>query len=161
MSHRAAWHGGVQVWRVVGTDAERVDEERALVLNHRAAEAEAVVDVLFGAPDRHERAAAAQAIVAHQQVREVAQRSDARLRDDLNRHPAGGVKLRRELIAGDADRSNHRLGRQRPALEAVDADDGAGPGHLLQLLLQHRRVVRQRVDLIARQRRPERRTIAV
>ena len=74
---------------------------------------------------------------------------------------AGGVKLRRELIAGDADRSDHRLGRQRPALEAVDADDGAGPGHLLELLLQRRRVVRQRVDLIARQRRPERRTVAV
>src|SRR5437868_15246946 len=66
VSHRAAWYRGVQVWRVIGTAAERVDEKRALVLDQRAAEAEAVVNVLFGTPRRYEWAASAQAIVAHQ-----------------------------------------------------------------------------------------------
>ena len=69
--------------------------------------------------------------------------------------------FRRELIARDADRSDLRLGRQRAALEAVDADDGARAGHVLQLLLQRRRIVRQRFDLIARQRRAERSALRI
>lgn len=66
------------------------------------------------------------------------------------------MKLGRELIARDADGPNHRLGRQRPALEAVDANHGAGSRHVLQLLLQHRRIVRKRLDLIAGQRASKR-----
>ncbi len=157
----AGRHHRVQVRRVVRVDAEDVQEERALLLDDRAAEAEAVVDVLLGASHRHERTRARERTVAHQRVREVPQRPDAGLRDDLDGHAARAVELGGELIAGDADRSDHRLRRQRAALEAVDADDRAGTGHVLELLLQDRRIVRERVDLIARQHGAERRPVAV
>ena len=71
------------------------------------------------------------------------------------------MELRRELIARDPDRSNHRLGRQRAAFEPVDANDRARPCHLLQLLLKNSGIVRQRFDLVARQRRAERGTVAI
>ena len=48
------------------------------------------------------------------------------------------------------------FGGRLPALEAVDADHGAGAGHVLELPLHLVRIVRQRVHLLARQRRAER-----
>ena len=152
----AARQHDVQVRRVVRAGPEGVDVERALVLDETAAHPETVVDVALGSSDRHERAAAAQPAVAHAEVREVADRSDPGLRDDLDRHAARAVEFRRELIARDADRSDLRLRRQRAALEPVDPDDRARAGHLLQLLLQLHRIVRQRFDLFAGERRAER-----
>ena len=69
--------------------------------------------------------------------------------------------LRGELIARDADRPDHRLGGQRAAFEAVNADHCAGTGHLLQLLLKDRWIIGQRLDLIAREGRAERRAVAI
>ena len=117
--------GRVQVGGVVRVDAEDAEIERALVLEQRAAQAEAVDGILLRTPDRHERAAAAQRVVAHSDRGVVADRSEARLRDDLDEDAAGAVVFRRELIARDADRSDLRLRRQRAAFEAVDADHGA------------------------------------
>jgi hypothetical protein len=69
--------------------------------------------------------------------------------------PPRAVEFGRELIPRNADRSNLRLRRQCAALEAVDANDSSRAGHVLQLLLQHLRIVRQRFDFFARQRRAE------
>ena len=66
-----------------------------------------------------------------------------------------------ELIARDTNRSNHRFGRQRSAFETVDADHRTGTRHVLELLLQDRRVVRERLDLLARQGRAKRRAVPV
>ena len=151
----------VQVRRVVRVRAEHVQVERRLVLDQAPAGAAAEVDVPLGSPHRHERAAPAQRVVAHADVREVANGSETRLRDDFDRRAAGVVVLGGELIARDADRSNLRLRGQRGALEAIDADDGAGPGHVLQLLLQNRGIVGERLDLIASERGAERRAVAI
>jgi hypothetical protein len=67
------------------------------------------------------------------------------------------VKLRRELIARNADGSDLRLRGQRASFEAVDADDRARSRHVVQLLLKDRGIVRERLDLLAGQRRAERR----
>ena len=158
---RAGRRGGIQVGRVVRLRAEHVDVERRLVLDQAPAGAAAEVDVPLGSPHRHERAAPAQRVVAHADVREVANGSETRLRDDFDRRAAGVVVLGGELIARDADRSNLRLRGQRGALEAIDADDGAGPGHVLQLLLQNRGIVGERLDLIASERGAERRAVAI
>jgi hypothetical protein len=66
------------------------------------------------------------------------------------------VILGGELIARNADRFDHRLGRQRATLEAVDADHGARTGHVLQLLPQLGRIVGERFHLFARQGGAER-----
>jgi hypothetical protein len=71
------------------------------------------------------------------------------------------VKFRCKLIAGDTNRSDLRLGRQRAAFETVDADDGARTSHVLQLLLECRRIVGERIDLIAGERGAKRRTLPV
>ena len=63
--------------------------------------------------------------------------------------------FRRKLVARDADGSDLRLRGQRASLETVDADDGTGAGHVLELLLQLDGVVRQRLDLIACEHGPE------
>ena len=76
-------------------------------------------------------------------------------------HAPGGVMFRRELIARDANRSDLRLRRQRAALEAVDLDHRTGAGHVQQLLAEHLRIVRQRLELFTRQRRAERRAARI
>ena len=109
---------------------------------------EAVDLILLGPLDRHKRAASAQRSVPHAERRVVADRSEARPRDDLDEHAAGAMVLRCKLVARDANRSNLRFRRQRAPLEPVDPDDGAGAGHVLQLLLQCGGVIGQRFDLI-------------
>ena len=153
---RAAGQRRVQIGRLVRIDPEYVDIERALVLDQRPAEPEAVVDVLLRSLNRDERAAAAPSAVAHSEVGVVADATESRLGDDLDRDTAGTVELGGKLIARDADRSDLRLRRQRATFEAVDADHRARSGHVLQLLLQLRRIVGQRFDLIARERGAER-----
>ena len=153
---RAVGQSGVQVGRVVRTDAVHIDIEGALLLDQRAAQPKPVVDILFGALHGHKRAAAAQRSVSRSEHRIVADRSEARLGDDLDGHAAGTMVFRRKLVARDADGSDLRLRGQRASLETVDADDGTGAGHVLELLLQLDGVVRQRLDLIAREHGPER-----
>src|SRR6185503_2843632 len=103
----------VQVRRFVPVDAEHVDVELALVLDHRAAHPEAVVDVLLRAPNGDERAALAHRVVPETELRVVADGPLSWLRDDVDGHAPGTVVLRGELIARNADRSDLRLGRQR------------------------------------------------
>ena len=62
----------------------------------------------------------------------------------------------RELIAGDPDHADLRLGRQLRALEAVDLDDGARAGDVRQLPPHLLGILRQRVDLLAGHDRAER-----
>ena len=86
-----------------------------------------------------------------------AHRPDARLRDDVDEEPAGVVVLGRERVARDVDRLDLRLRRQPPRLRSCRREDGVGAGHVLELLAHLVRIVRQRVDLLARQRAAERR----
>jgi hypothetical protein len=83
------------------------------------------------------------------------------LRDDVDEQPAGVVVLRGERVAGHVDRLDHRLGRQLAAFEAVDPHDRSAAGHLLELLRHLRGIVRERVDLLARQRGAERAVVAI
>ena len=140
---------------------EHVEIERALVLHQRAAQPESIVQVLLRTTRRHKGTASAQLIVSCHELRVVADGTEARLRDDLDGDAAGAVELRSKLIAGDANRSNLRLGRQRAALEAVDADHGARASHVLELLLKRRGIVGERIDLIARERGAKRRPLPV
>src|SRR5204863_5269245 len=132
-----------------------VEVERALVLDQGASHAELVIEILFGALDRNERTALAQRVVPKIEAGVVADRPLPGLRDDVDRYASRAVVLRGKLIARDADRSDLRLRRQGAALEAVDAEDRARSGHVLQLLPQRRGVVRQRLDRFTRQRRAE------
>jgi hypothetical protein len=66
-----------------------------------------------------------------------------------------------ERVAGDADRFDHRFGRKRRAFETVHADDDAGTGNFLELPPHLGGVVRERVDLLARERRSERGAAAI
>ena len=152
---RPTRHRRIQIRSVVGIDPEGVEEERAPLLHQRPAHPESVVDIALRTSHRHERAASAQRIAPHRHVREVAQGPDARLRDDFDRHAARRVKFRRELIARDANRLDHRFRRQRAAFEAVDANHRARPRHVFQLAPQRCGIVRQRFDLFAGQRRAE------
>jgi hypothetical protein len=110
--------------------------------------------------DLGERTAPGDRAVAQVVAAAAAQRPEARLRDDVDEQAARAVVLGRERVAGDVDRLDHGLRRQLPALEAVDADDAAA-GHLLELLRHLGRIVRERVHLIARQRRAERAVVAI
>jgi hypothetical protein len=67
-----------------------------------------------------------------------ANHTEPALRDDVDEQSAGAVVFGRELIAGDVDRLDLRVRRQRCALEAVDADDRFAAGHLLQPPPVHR-----------------------
>ncbi len=136
-----------------------VDEEvvAGLVLDDRAAAVDADVAIRFGPALGNERAAAAEAVADHAVVDAHPERSGAGLRDDLDVDAAGGMKLRRELIARNPDRADLRFRRQRAALKAVDLDHRSRSRHLLQLLPQRVRIVRERLELFARQRGTERR----
>jgi hypothetical protein len=57
------------------------------------------------------------------------------------------VRVRREHVAAETNLLDLILRRQPAAAEAVDAQNGAGPGHVLQCLLHLVGVVRQLVDL--------------
>ena len=74
------------------------------------------------------------------------------MRDDLDRDAARIVVLGGKLIARNANRPNLCFGRQGAPFEPVDTNDRAGAGHILQLLLQRRRVIRQRLNLIPGER---------
>ena len=63
--------------------------------------------------------------------------------------------LRGERIARDVNRFDLRLRRQLPAFEAVHSDHGVGARHVGQLLCHLGWIVRQRFNLLARQRRAE------
>ena len=112
---------------------------------------------MLGTLDGSERCVAGEGTGPDAVLHLPAQRSDARLRDDVDEEGAGVVIFRREAVARDVDRFDLRLRRQRRSFEAVDADDRRASRHLLQLLAQHGGIVRQRLDLLARQRRSERR----
>ena len=151
----------VDVRRLAAVHVVDEEVERALVLDQRAAAAHAEIAIAFRPAFRHERAAAAQRIAEQAIVHVHPHRPHARLRDDLDVDAARGVEFRGELIARDADRSDLRLVRQRRAFEAVDADHRAGAGHVHQLLAQHLGIVGQIRELLARQRRAERRSARI
>ena len=148
----------VDVGRVVRALAIGEEVERALLADERAAEAEVVGTKLFRPLARRKRTACARGAVAQRDAREYADGADAGLRDDFHRHAAGAVILGRELIARDADRSNLRFERQRAPLEAVDCNHGARTRHVFELASQLGRVVRECLQLLARERRSERRS---
>src|SRR5206468_2858211 len=89
----------VEVRRVVRIRAEDEQAKRALVLDERAVQAATEVRVALGASRGDEWARAGEGIVTGADAREVADRSDTRLRDDLDRHAARAVVLGGELIA--------------------------------------------------------------
>ena len=88
-----------------------------------------------------------------------AQRTEARLRHDIDEKGAGAVILGGEAVAGDVDGLDLCLWRQRRTLEALYADDRWPARHVRQLLAQHRWIVRERVDLLSGERRPKRRRL--
>ncbi len=128
-----------------------VEVERGLLRHERAVQVHIEVLQLLRSACRRKRAAPAQPSAAIAERGVVANRTEPRLGDDLHRRAARRVVLRRELVARDADGSNHRLGRQRRALEAVYLDDRAGPGHVLQLLAEDVGIVGQRLELLPRE----------
>ena len=151
----------VEIRRVERGRTVQRDVERGAVLDQRAREVAAVLLLPLGPLDVDQRAAAGERAVAQVVAAAAAQRPDPRLSDDVDEQAAGAVVLRGERVARDVDRLDHRLGRQLAALEAVDADDAVAAGHVLQLLGHFGRIVRQRVDLLARQRGAERAVVAV
>ena len=145
----------VDVGRLEGRGPVEVQVVAEPVLDQGAAEEELIVLRAFGSTDRRERAAPAHRSVAQPHLRAAAQRPQSRLGDDVDEDAAGGVELRGEGVARDANRADLRLGRQLGAFEAVDADYRVAADHLGQLAAHLLRIVGQRVDLLACQRRAE------
>ena len=102
-----------------------------------------------------ERVARVQRLVAEGGGGVVAPVAVARPGADVDAREAGLVVLGGIRIEAEADLGDLRLRRQPAAREAVDAHDGAGAGHVRQLLGHLLLVVGQGVDLVLRQRRRE------
>jgi hypothetical protein len=155
LRHRARGTDHVEVRRRVRRVALEHERKRALLARKCAADRDHTRLHVFGAFDRRERRVAGQRARTHAVLHLTAQRTDAGLRDDVDEKRAGVVVFGSEAVAGDVDRFDLRFRRERGALEAVDADNRGAARHLGELLAQHVRVVRERVDLLACERGPE------
>ena len=153
----------VQVRRLERVDAVQREVERRALLDQRSRRSCCRSSACRSGPfPRRERAAAAQRAVAQVVAAAAAQRADARLRDDVDEQPAGAVVLRGERVAGDVDRLDLRLRRQLAALEAVDAHaQRRRPAMSCSCCAISVGIVRQRVDLLARERGAERAAAAI
>ena len=145
----------VDIGRLERGGPVQVDVVAQPVADERASEEELIILRALGPLFLRERAAAAHRAVPQPHLRAASQRPLARLRDDVDEDAPRRVELRGEGVARDANRADLRLGRQLRALEAVYPDHGVAPHHFGQLPAHLLRIVRERVDLLARQRRAE------
>ena len=123
-------------------------EQGALRVEHEAL-------VLLGAFDGGKLVGRVHRLVAEPEVHRAAPVAHARPGDDLDTHHAGFVILGGIRVGVEADLLDLILRRETPAAKAVDEELCARPGHLPQLLRHFVRIVRQPIDLLARQRRGE------
>ncbi len=147
--------GRVGHGRGVAVLAVEVEAERRALVDERAVQADPVLPALSRAGLIHQRVAAVHRAVVKAGPHRSPDRPDAGLGQDLDPHLAGEVHLRRELIAGHADRFDQRLRRQVAALEAVDEELRARPGDVHQLPPELVGIVRERLDLLTRHDRAE------
>jgi hypothetical protein len=152
----AARRAGRQEGRRVRVVPLEVDGERAAILQDRAAKIPAPVLALRGSFLADERILAVHRAVVKAEPCARTERPDPRLRDDVDEQPAGAVVFRGELVAGDPDHFDLRLRRQLLTLEAVDAHHGTESRHILELAFEFVGILRQRLDLLARENRAER-----
>ena len=93
-----------------------------------------------------------QRLVAEPEGDAAAPGAHARLGDHLDAHHAGVVVLGGVRVGAEADLLDLVLRRQPAAAEPVDEDLRARTGHLRELLGHLVGIVRERVDLLLRQR---------
>src|SRR6185436_14045037 len=117
-SRRRRVHEG----RVVTVRVVEREAERAAVLDQRAAQRAAEAAVPRGSLLSDERVLAVHRAVVAVHAHARAQRTDARLRDDLDAQTAGQVVLCGELIARDAYGLDLCFRRKLLTFEAVDPD---------------------------------------
>src|SRR5690606_5704136 len=126
----------------------QAQREAGLALHDRALDRPAPALGLALAAGGRQRVARVPLVVAEGEAQVVPDGAVAGLGDDLDPRAARLVVLGREGVEAEADLPDLRLRRQLPALEAVHADDGAGPGHLLEHLREFLGIVGQRGDVL-------------
>ncbi len=150
------WERGDDRLRIERVETVSRDRERRVLLPQRAVQREAVALALLVALYRRERVARGERRVAETDVGRAAPVVEARLRDDVDRHDAGFVRVGGKHVAAESDLLDLVLRRQPAAAETVHPQRGAGPRHVAQHLLHLVGVVGQLVDLGLAEDRGER-----